>query len=637
MTTTARHAGAEPPRVFRARPTGVAPALLLLLAAAACDTEAPASAASPAFGDGGTDVGAGGATIVGGSPGSGATPASTGGAVGGGIATTGGALPASGGTVVATGGVVVGTGGVAPGSGGVLAATGGEVAAGGMPELPVNPACPGDAAAAYRAAPGTIPGTLEAEDFDPAGYSDTTAGNEGDVYRTDVDVDLKVQDGGFSVGWMTAGEWLEYTVNVPVEGDFTVTVLAGAVDAGRTLELSLCGVPLGGPIAVPRVAAWGELATAVTGPVHLAAGLQVLRVTVGDADFLDLDRLTFTEGIAGTGGAPGTGGASSTGGAATGGAATGGAATGGAATGGAATGGAGSGGAPHRKFVGNITTGWSGALDTNGMVFSDHWDQVTPENAGKWGSVQSSATSSFNWSTLDSIYDYAQSRGLIFKQHTFVWGSQQPSGSITESHVRTWIQEFCARYPETRVIDVVNEPPPHTEPSYSNAIGGGTNGDWAWIANAFRWARESCPNAILILNDYNNIEWADQTQHFIDIVRTIKDAGAPIDAVGAQAHGLSGAGSSQNMQNLLTRLHEDTGLPVYITEYDIDQANDADQLARYQQHFPFFLETEWIHGITVWGWIYGSTWVPASGLVRTDGTVRPAMTWLMEELERPVP
>jgi|GEM_PF-704658 len=621
--TTARRAEAETPRVTRTRPAGVIPALLLLLAAAACDMQTPTPAASPAFGGDGTDLGTGGAASLGGNPGSGAPSASSGGAAGGGIATTGGAPPASGGTVVATGGFVVATGGavastggVAPGSGGEVAATGGEVAAGGTAGLPVNPACPGDAAAAYRATPGTIPGSVEAEDFDPAGYSDTTEGNEGDAYRTDVDVDLKAQDGGFSVGWMTAGEWLEYTVNVLVEGDYTVTVLAGAVEADRTLELSLCGAPLGGPIAVPRVADWGELATAVAGPVHLAAGLQVLRVTVGGADFLDLDRLIFTEGVAGTGGAPGTGGA---------------------ATGGAATGGAGTGGAPHRKFVGNITTGWNAALDTNGMVFSDHWDQVTPENAGKWGSVQSSVTSNFNWSTLDSIYDYAQNKGLIFKQHTFVWGSQQPSGSITESHVRTWIQEFCARYPETRLIDVVNEPPPHTEPSYSNAIGGGTNGDWAWIANAFRWARESCPNAILILNDYNNIEWADQTQHFIDIVRTIQAAGAPIDAVGAQAHGLSGGGSSQNMQNLLTRLHEETGLPVYITEYDIDQANDADQLARYQQHIPFFLETEWIHGITVWGWIYGSTWVPASGLVRTDGTVRPAMTWLMETLERPVP
>jgi endo-1,4-beta-xylanase len=288
---------------------------------------------------------------------------------------------------------------------------------------------------------------------------------------------------------------------------------------------------------------------------------------------------------------------------------------------------------PPPKFVGNITTGNS--VDTNGLTFSDHWDQITPENAGKWGSVQSSAESEFNWRALDAIYDYTEQKGIIFKEHTFVWGSQQPSGSLTQDDVQTWMREFCTRYPNTRLIDVVNEPPPHTEPSYADAIGGGTNGDWQWIVNAFTWAREACPNATLILNDYNNIEVANQNQHFIDIVKVLEERGAPIDAVGAQAHGLSG-GNTNTMISLLTKLHDDTGLPVYITEYDINQNDDATQRDRFQQHFSFFLDTEWIGGVTVWGWIFGRTWVQSSGLIR-NGTPRPAMVWLMEELGRPVP
>jgi endo-1,4-beta-xylanase len=289
---------------------------------------------------------------------------------------------------------------------------------------------------------------------------------------------------------------------------------------------------------------------------------------------------------------------------------------------------------PPPKFVGNITTGNS--VDTNGLTFSDYWDQITPENAGKWGSVQREAGGAFNWAALDAIHDYTEQKGILFKEHTFVWGPQQPTGTLTEADVRTWMREFCTRYPRTRLIDVVNEPPPHTEPSYANAIGGGTNGDWQWIANAFTWARESCPNATLILNDYNNIEIGNQNQHFIDIVRAIQARGAPIDAVGAQAHGLSGANSPANMIALLTKLHDDTGLPVYITEYDINQNDDATQLNRFQQQFSFFLETEWIHGVTVWGWIFGRTWVASSGLIR-NGAPRPAMTWLMDELGRPVP
>jgi endo-1,4-beta-xylanase len=307
--------------------------------------------------------------------------------------------------------------------------------------------------------------------------------------------------------------------------------------------------------------------------------------------------------------------------------------------GGTAQGGSGTSGAPGTggqigKFVGNITTGNS--IDPSGRKFSTYWNQITPENAGKWGSVQRSATAAFNWTTLDSIYDYAQKNNVIFKQHVFVWGSQQPTGTLTEADVKKWMTEFCKRYPKTALIDVVNEPPPHTTPSYANAIGGGTNTDWKWIVNAFTWARAACPSSVLILNDYNNIEYADQNKHFIDIAKAVKAAGAPIDALGAQAHGLAGNVSTDTMKSLLTKMHTDTGLPVYITEYDIGLADDAKQLAKYQEHMGFFLGTAWIPGVTIWGWIDGQTWVANTGLIK-NGKPRSAMTWLMQELKRPAP
>jgi endo-1,4-beta-xylanase len=352
-----------------------------------------------------------------------------------------------------------------------------------------------------------------------------------------------------------------------------------------------------------------------------------------------------TGGEVGMGGEGGTGGSVSTGGAATGGGeATGGAAAGGTDTGGTSggTGGAGSGGGlpDLPKFVGNITTGYDHSVDTSGKSFKNHWDQITPENAGKWGSVQSSFSAAPYWGALDAIYDYAEENGIIFKQHAFVWGSQQPNGNATEADVKTWIQTFCQRYPNTKLIDVVNEPPPHTTPSYAEAIGGGSFEDWAWITNSFKWAREYCPNSILILNDYNNIEWDGDSLAFIDIVNVIQANGAPVDAIGAQAHDLDHSGVTTNkMKALVAQLHGYTNLPVYITEYDISTPDDAKQLQLYQEHFQFFLETEYIKGVTLWGWIVGQTWslAPDSGLIRADGTARPAMTWLMDELSRPQP
>jgi endo-1,4-beta-xylanase len=291
------------------------------------------------------------------------------------------------------------------------------------------------------------------------------------------------------------------------------------------------------------------------------------------------------------------------------------------------------------QFVGNITTGFMNGMDQGTRKFATYWDQVTPENAGKWGSVQSNANGAFNWTALDAIYDYAEKNKILFKQHTFVWGSQQPGGTINPEAVQKWMTEFCTRYPNTKLIDVVNEPPPHTTPNYANNIGGGTNGDWKWVANAFTWARAACPNAILILNDFNNIEWSNDNAHFIDIVKKVQAQNAPIDALGAQAHDLdNGQVSLATVTKLLGNLNSQTGLPVYITEMDIDTTDDARQLSLYKQYFPLFMTTKYVKGITIWGWIFGQTWAsaPNSGLIKS-GTPRPAMNYLMEQLSRPAP
>ena len=152
-----------------------------------------------------------------------------------------------------------------------------------------------------------------------------------------------------------------------------------------------------------------------------------------------------------------------------------------------------------------------------------YWDQITPENEGKWGSVEGTRDQ-MNWSALDAIHNYAKQHNIPFKQHNFVWGSQQPGwiGGLSQAdqraEVEEWIRLFCERYPDTQLIDVVNEPPPHTTPSYMAALGGAGASGYDWIVQAFKWAHQYCPNAILILNDYNNIEYANDNSHTIDIV-----------------------------------------------------------------------------------------------------------------------
>ncbi|MDP3580641.1 MAG: endo-1,4-beta-xylanase, partial [Ignavibacteria bacterium] len=62
------------------------------------------------------------------------------------------------------------------------------------------------------------------------------------------------------------------------------------------------------------------------------------------------------------------------------------------------------------KFVGNIiANGYSIRSD-----FSKYWNQVTPENATKWASVEGTA-GNYNWGQVDNIYNYALTNKIPFK------------------------------------------------------------------------------------------------------------------------------------------------------------------------------------------------------------------------------
>jgi GH35 family endo-1,4-beta-xylanase len=276
-------------------------------------------------------------------------------------------------------------------------------------------------------------------------------------------------------------------------------------------------------------------------------------------------------------------------------------------------------------FVGNITTNGSVRSD-----FTQYWNQITPENEGKWASVEPNRDQ-YNWSGLDAVYNYAIQHNIPFKQHTFVWGNQAPnwinglSASEQAAEIEEWIRDFCARYPQTAMIDVVNEATPgHAPAGYAqNAFGSN------WIIRSFQLARQYCPNAILILNDYNVLSW--DTNAFIQMATPAVNAGV-VDALGAQGHGLEG----QSLSSIQSKLNQVAalGLPIYITEYDVARTNDQEQLQIMQSQFPLFYNHPSVAGITLWGYVVGSTWVNGSGLIQSNGTKRPAMTWLMNYLGR---
>lgn len=311
------------------------------------------------------------------------------------------------------------------------------------------------------------------------------------------------------------------------------------------------------------------------------------------------------------------------------------------------------------KFLGNITTNFQDAqVRAN---YGTLWNQITAENECKWGSIEYNQ-GSYDFTGCDRAYNWAKENGGHFKFHALVWGGQYPgwlrnlNADDTKKAITAWFDRVAAQYPDLEMIDVVNEAIRWTdqngkigynsgylETNIIEALGGDNNGDYKFVITAFQMARQRWPKAILIYNDYNTFRWAIDAG--IALVNTIKAAGPNlIDAYGQQAHDLGDMDVTE-FKAALKKIHDGVGIPLFITEYDIGTNDDALQKQRYSEQITEFMNAEYVAGITLWGYIFGSTWLSErdangnvitagwSGIIK-NGVDRPAMTWLKDFMSK---
>jgi len=134
-----------------------------------------------------------------------------------------------------------------------------------------------------------------------------------------------------------------------------------------------------------------------------------------------------------------------------------------------------------------------------------------------------------------------------------------------------------------------------------------------------------------MINDYSITNSVDATRRYREIVELLQKEKL-VDAIGVQGHAFATTTETPmqvhraNLDSLAA-----TGLPIYVTEMDIDGPTDEQQLRDYQRIFPVFWEHPGVHGITLWGFRRG-LWRDKEGahLVRKDGSERPALKWLRD-------
>ena len=259
-----------------------------------------------------------------------------------------------------------------------------------------------------------------------------------------------------------------------------------------------------------------------------------------------------------------------------------------------------------------------------------YFNQITPEDAGKWGSVEATRDV-MNWAPLDQAYQFALDNNFPFKLHTLIWGQQSPawmdnlSPQEQREEIEEWMALLAERYPHVAAIDVVNEPL-HAPPTFTEALGGAGVTGWDWVITSFELARQYFPNAQLLLNDYQVLILEQFSYDYLAVITPLLERGL-IDGIGVQAHFLERADTATVAASLANLAA--TGLPIYVSEFDLNIANDALHANRMRDLVTVFWNNPSVVGLTHWGHLQGDVWQENAYLIRSDGSRRPGFDWLL--------
>ena len=142
----------------------------------------------------------------------------------------------------------------------------------------------------YNASRLVIPGVIEAEEYDKGGeglgYHDSNTGNTGGKFRQD-DVDIETSSdlgGGYDVGWINTGEWLNYSVTVKETGSYSFIFRTASLNGGGAVHIAMDGTTIGST-TIASTGGWQVWANAVLKNIALTAGDHILTLYIDAGGF----------------------------------------------------------------------------------------------------------------------------------------------------------------------------------------------------------------------------------------------------------------------------------------------------------------------------------------------------------------
>lgn len=220
-------------------------------------------------------------------------------------------------------------------------------------------------------------------------------------------------------------------------------------------------------------------------------------------------------------------------------------------------------------------------------TLAHEFSMVEPEDAMKWWVVRRNA-GAFDFHEGDEVVRFAQVHGMKVRGHCLVWDHDNPEwlakghftpaelSHVLQEHITTVMKHYAG---QVFAWDVVNEALDETgrlkdSPWYNRPGIGLAGKGTAYVEQAFRWAHEADPRALLFYNDNGGEGLNRKSDAIYAMVKDFKRRGVPIAGVGLQMHisqtDLDTAAIAANIARLTA-----LGVQVHITELDVSLPVDS--------------------------------------------------------------
>jgi endo-1,4-beta-xylanase len=219
---------------------------------------------------------------------------------------------------------------------------------------------------------------------------------------------------------------------------------------------------------------------------------------------------------------------------------------------------------------------------------------------------------------------------MAVRGHTLVWHNQNAAwltggnftpahlAGILHDHIRTVVGRYAGQiYAWDVVNEAFNQDGTLRKTIWFDTPGIGLEGT-AYIEQAFRWAHEADPRALLFYNDYGAEGINAKSDAIYAMARDFKSRGVPINGIGLQMHLTANPASVESMEANIRRI-TDLGLQVQYTELDVrlpvesGRANDdslATQARIYADLVSLCLKFKLCTAIQTWGFTDAHSWIP---------------------------